>query len=157
MEEKTLPFRFETARRTVTEPDVVTFVNTVGLFEPIFIDQEYVKKNMPESHHRRFAPAPLVMSMAMGLVAPHIQGWLDRIIEGRRVGFIGGMTGLVARVFAPVLVGDTIRVTLFAGVSKVSSRGHTLVDLRHLVKNQEDVLCVDFTETILYLPPAEEK
>ena len=157
MEEKTLPFHFTTARRTVTETDVVTFVNTVGLFEPIFIDQEYVKQNMPPSHHRRFAPAPLVIPMAMGLVAPHIQGWMAQITAGYSLGPIGGMTGLTARVFAPVLVGDTIGVDLYGGVSKVTSRGHTLVDLRHQVKNQEGVLCVDFTETVIHLPPAEVK
>lgn len=157
MEEKTLPFQFKTARRTITETDVVTFVNTVGLFEPIFIDAEFVKENMPATHHRRFSPAPLTMAMAMGLVAPHIQGWLEQITAGHQVGFIGGMTGITARVFAPVLVGDTISVDLSAGVSKVTSKGHTLVDLRHQVKNQDGVLCIDFTETIIYLPPAEEK
>jgi len=34
--------RFLTARRTVTESEIMQFVSLVGLFEPLFVDAEYI-------------------------------------------------------------------------------------------------------------------
>ena len=47
---------FKSPRRTITETDVVNFVNLAGLHEPFFIDMEFIKENMDEKHHRRFVP-----------------------------------------------------------------------------------------------------
>ena len=59
-------------RRTITETDIVNFVNLIGLHEPAFIDMEWVKKEMPGIHNKRFAPAPFLISLGMGLVATSI-------------------------------------------------------------------------------------
>ena len=144
--------RFTTARRTITETDIVSFVNLAALHEPPFVDMEFIRENMPESHWKRFAPAPMLISFAMGLVAPMIVKILDTILEGEEVGFVGGMAGLEARVRAPVYPGDTLKVDVEGYSRKKTSRGFTLVDLRHIVKNQHNTVVVDFTETILYLP-----
>jgi len=61
--------RFKTHRRTISETDIVTFVNVVGLHEPFFIDMEYIRENMTGSHRSRFAPGPMVISLGMGLLA----------------------------------------------------------------------------------------
>jgi len=55
-----------TAKRTIFDADICSFVNVGGLHEPLFIDMEYVKTNMPPSHHRRFAPGPFLMTIGMG-------------------------------------------------------------------------------------------
>jgi len=34
---------YQTLGRTISETDIVNFVNTVGLIEPLFMDMEYVK------------------------------------------------------------------------------------------------------------------
>ncbi|MBW1893221.1 MAG: MaoC family dehydratase [Deltaproteobacteria bacterium] len=144
---------FTSARRTITETDIVNFVNLVGLHEPIFVDMEYINKYMPESHRKRFAPAPLIISIGMGLVAPIIKGILDKVLMDEKVGFVGGMAGLEARIKSPVFPGDTLRVDGEAKIKKKTKKGYTLVAMRHLIKNQHEVITVDFTETILYLPP----
>ena len=61
-----------------------------------------------------------------------------------------GMVGVEAAVKNPAFPGDTLRVELEAGVDRKTSRGHTLVALRHRVKNQRDELVVDFTERIIF-------
>jgi len=144
---------FTTARRTLTETDIVNFVNLVGLHEPIFVDMEYIHTHMPESHRKRFAPAPLVISIGMGLVAPIVEGVLNRVLKNQNVGFVAGMAGLEANVSCPAFPGDTLKVDGEAKIKKKTSSGYTLVEIRHLVRNQHGETVVDFSETIIYLPP----
>jgi len=125
---------FKTHRRTITETDIVTFVNVVGLHEPFFIDMEYIRENMTGSHRSRFAPGPMVISLGMGLLATYVSGIIKQVLEGREVGPFGGMTGVQARLLP------------------VTSRGYTLMELQHLVINQRGETLVDFTETITFLP-----
>jgi acyl dehydratase len=136
-------------RRTLSETDIVNFVNLVGLHEPPFIDMEWVAK-MPESHNRRFAPAPLLISLGMGLVATSVMEVTGAIAEREGLGAFHGMVGLEAAVKRPAFPGDTLHVELEAAVDRKTKRGQTIVALRHLVKNQRDELVVDFTERILF-------
>lgn len=145
--------RLRTHRRTITETDIVTFVNLAGLHEPPFIDMEFVRNEMEPGHQRRFAPAPLVISFAIGLVATYMMGVLERVTEGEPHGKLAGLVGLDARVKAAVFPGDTIHVDLEAQVDRRTSGGHLIVALRHIVVNQNDVVVADFTERALYLPP----
>jgi acyl dehydratase len=144
-------YRLRSHRRTLTETDIVNFVNLVGLHEPPFIDMEYVKR-LPESHARRFAPAPLLISLGMGLVATHVGALIDAIAEGEKLGPFHGMVGLEAAVKRPAFPGDTLEVEVEARVERKTSRGQTLIALRHLVKNQRGELVADFTERVLFDP-----
>lgn len=148
---------FKTARRTITETDIVNFVNLVGLHEPIFMDMEFIREHMADSHVQRFAPAPLIISIGMGLFAPQIEGVLQRVLDGHVVGPIGGMVGVQARVHGPVFPGDTLKVEGEAWIQRKSGHGHTLVDLRHRVINQSGVVVMDFTETVMYMPPVDAR
>jgi acyl dehydratase len=144
--------RLTSHRRTLTETDIVNFVNLVGLHEPPFIDMDWVAK-MPGTHNRRFAPAPLLISLGMGLVATSIMEVVAAISESAKLGAFHGMIGVEAAVKQPAFPGDTLRVELEAGVDRKTSRGQTIVALRHHVKNQRDELVVDFTEKVLFDPP----
>jgi 3-hydroxybutyryl-CoA dehydratase len=144
---------FTTARRTITETDIVNFINLVGLHEPIFVDMEYINKHMPESHRKRFAPAPFIISVGMGLVAPIVQGILEKVLTDEKVGFVAGMAGLEAKVKLPVFPGDTLMVNGEAKIKKKTQKGYTLVEIRHMIQNQHKEIVIDFTETIIYLPP----
>lgn len=62
--ERTEELRFKTHCRTITETDIVTFVNVVGLHEPFFIDMEYIREKMTGSHRSRFAPGPMEIGRA---------------------------------------------------------------------------------------------
>lgn len=146
--------RFTSHRRTITESDIVTFVNVVGLHEPFFIDMEYIREHMSEEHRRRFAPGPMIVSLGMGLIAPVVLGIIQKILAGTATGPFGGMTGIEARIKGALYPGDTIHVEGEGWIKGKTRRGYTLVDLRHVVKNQKDETIADFVETILFLPPA---
>ena len=150
--ERAKGLRFKTHCRTITETDIVTFVNVVGLHEPFFIDMEYIRENMTGSHRSRFAPGPMVISLGMGLLATYVSGIIKQVLEGREVGPFGGMTGVQARLRGALFPGDTIHVEGEARLLPVTSRGYTLMELQHLVINQRGETLVDFTETITFLP-----
>ena len=145
-------YRLTSHRRTITETDIVNFVNLVGLHEPPFIDMEWVKTALPESHNRRFAPAPFLISLGMGLVATSITELVEAITEKERLGPFHGMVGVEARVKNPAYPGDTLKVDLEAGIDRKTTRGQMLVDLKHVLKNQRNEVVVVFTEKVLFEP-----
>lgn len=144
--------RLVSHRRTITETDIVSFVNLVGLHEPPFIDMQYIAQHMEASHQRRFAPAPMIISVGMGLVATYVSRALGELIAGEKVGPGGGLVGLEARVRAAVYPGDTLRVELEARMGGKTRRGYTLAKLLHVVKNQHDATVAEFTETAIFMP-----
>lgn len=145
-------YRITSHRRTITETDIVNFVNLVGLHEPPFIDMEWVKNALPDSHSRRFAPAPFLISLGMGLVSTSLVDVLAAITKKESLGAFHGMVGVEARVKNPAYPGDTLKVDLEAVVDRKTSRGQILVDLRHVLINQRDEVVVVFTEKILFEP-----
>jgi acyl dehydratase len=144
--------RFKTHRRTITETDIVNFVNVVGLHEPFFIDMAYIRENMTGSHRSRFAPGPMIISLGMGLLATYVAGIIERTLKDHEVGAFGGMTGLQARLRGALFPGDTIHVEGEARLLAKTSRGYTLMALQHLVINQRGETIADFTETLTFLP-----
>lgn len=144
-------YRLTSHRRTITETDIVTFVNLVGLHEPPFIDMEWVAQ-LPGIHNKRFAPAPLLISLGMGLVATSIMEVLGAMTERERLGAFHGMVGVEAAVKSPAFPGDTLWVELEARVDRMTGHGQTIVALEHHLKNQRDELVVRFTERVMFDP-----
>ncbi|UCE87108.1 MAG: MaoC family dehydratase [Deltaproteobacteria bacterium] len=138
-------------RRTLTETDIVNFVNLVGLHEPPFIDMESVKR-LPGTHNRRFAPAPLLISLGMGLVATRVSEVVEAIARDEGMGPFHGMVGIEAAVKHPAFPGDTLQVELEACVDRTTSRGQILVDLKHALTNQRGEVVTVFTEKVLFEP-----
>ena len=146
-------YRLTSHRRTITETDIVTFVNLIGLHEPPFIDMEWVKNDLPATHNKRFAPAPFLISLGMGLVATSIMEIAEAITKKENLGPFHGMVGLEAFVKNPAYPGDTLNVDLEADVDRKTKNGQTLVDLKHVLKNQRNKIVVIFTEKIIFEPP----
>ena len=146
-------YRLTSHRRTLAESDIVNFVNLIGLHEPPFIDMEYVKNEMPGLHNKRFAPAPLLISLGMGLVATRIMEVVAAMTQAENLGQFHGMVGVEAKVKNPAFTGDTLQVELEAFVDRKTSGGQTLVNLKHVVKNQHDQIVTIFTEKIIFDPP----
>ena len=146
-------YRLTSHRRTITETDIVNFVNLVGLHEPPFIDMHWVEKSMPGIHNRRFAPAPFLISLGMGLVSTLVMEIVDAIVLEEKLGPFHGMVGVEARVKNPAFPGDTLRVQLEVAVDRKTSRGQTLLNLTHVVENQRGEPVVIFTEKILFDRP----
>src|SRR3954469_9446627 len=65
-EELPLGRKFRTVGRTVTETDIVNFINCTGMLEVLFTDMEWIRK---ESDIKgRLAPAALAYAFAEGLL-----------------------------------------------------------------------------------------
>ncbi len=90
--------KFTTRGRTITETDVVNYVNLVGYTESLFLDMEFLKD---KGHERRMAPALFTCGIADTLIVQ------TGVLHDYAVALLG-VDGLVAR--APVYVGDTLTV-----------------------------------------------
>ena len=124
-EEHRVGATYRTLARTVSETDIVTFVNLCGFTEPLFMDMEYVARE--SVFKRRAAPGALTFALAEGLI---IQTGL---IHGTGMAYLGGEL----RVTGPLLEGDTLTVEVEIvdkRETKKADRG--IVTYRHRVVNQ---------------------
>ena len=65
------------------------------------------------------------------------------------------MTGITARIKDSVFVNDTIHVEGKAWISRVTSKGMTVMDILHRVVNQDGDEVCEFTETVLFYPASK--
>jgi acyl dehydratase len=131
-EQHAIGARYETLARTVSETDIVSFVNLCGFNEPLFMDMEYVKK--ASVFGRRAAPGALTFSLSEGLIMQ------TGLIHGTGMAYLGGDL----RIVAPVLEDDTIRVEIEVvdkRETKKPDRG--IVTYRHRVLNQRDEVVLE--------------
>jgi acyl dehydratase len=149
--------RFITHRRTVTETDIVNFVNLSAMHEPYFIDMEFLKQHMSGAHQNCFMPGPMIASYAMGLVAPILMTVIGTVLDGHRVGKFAGMIGFEVQMKAGVFLGDTLQVELVANIKSKSSRGYTAIDLRHIIKNHHGNIVADLIEHVLFHPKLDNE
>ena len=90
-------FKFRTLNRTITESDLVGFVNATGMLEMIFIDQTFEHEGGIKGG--RVVPAALPYCLMEGLLCQTVQQ----------------MTGLALleiekKVLKPTFVGDTVQL-----------------------------------------------
>nr|AKQ03046.1 MaoC domain-containing protein dehydratase [uncultured bacterium Rifle_16ft_4_minimus_37862] len=121
-----------TLARTVSEADIVGFVNLCGFTEPLFMDMEYVARE--SMFKRRAAPGALTFALSEGLI---IQ---TGMLHGTGMAYLGGEL----RVVAPVLEGDTLRVTVeIADKRETKKPDRGIVTYRHRVLNQRGELVLE--------------
>jgi acyl dehydratase len=127
--------KLTTYQRTVSETDIVNFVNMVGLTEELFASVDYVEKK--SMFGKRIAPGALTFGLAEGLT---IQlGWLRETA----MAFLG-LEGL--RIPAPVFVNDTIHVEIeIVGVRATKKGDRGVVTAFHTVKNQRGETVMNYT------------
>jgi len=126
--------RFVSARRTITESEITQFVCLVGLFEPLFIDAEYIREK--SLFGERIAPGSLTFGVAEGLTVQ------TGILHGTGLAFVGLDK---MRLFQPVKVGDTIQVEIEVLDSKeVKSKGGGIVNFHHTVRNQRGETVMEY-------------
>ncbi len=141
--------RFLTGRRTVTEHDILQFVTLVGLYEPLFLDAEYIRNE--SLYGERIAPGSLTFGISEGLTVQ------TGIIHGTGLAFVGIDR---MRLLAPVKLNDTIQVEIEVLESKaVPSRGGGIVRDRQWVRNQhgDTVMEYDVSRLIRGKRQAAEK
>ena len=123
---------YRTLNRTVSETDIVNFVNLCGFTEPLFMDMEYIARE--SLFKRRAAPGALTFALSEGLIMQ------TGLIHGTGMAYLGGEL----RVVAPVLEGDTLTVQVEVvdkRDTKKADRG--IVTYRHRVLNQRGELVLE--------------
>lgn len=131
-DELTAGERFVTARRTITEADLVGYVNLTWFTEELFTDTT-PRPDLAMSG--RVVPGGMVYAFAEGLVRP--------LLERTGLAFLQ----MEMDVKAPSRVGDTIRVEVEVTEVRAAKTGHRgLVRTRNLVLNQDG-------ETVLVYTP----
>lgn len=128
-------YEFKTVGRTITETDLVTFINTTGMVEVLFTDTAYAANHAPGG--RRLVPGALVYSIAEGLV-------IQASLQGTGLAFLS----MDIEVKQPTIVGDTVHVRVDVLESRATSRrpDRGLVKTRNRIVNQRD-------ETVIVYSP----
>ncbi|MGD9602849.1 MAG: MaoC family dehydratase [Gammaproteobacteria bacterium] len=125
--------RWRTARRTVTEYDLMTFVTTFGFNEALFLDADAPAEL---GFTGRLVPGALTFALAEGLV----------IGSGALTGTGMAFLGCDLQVKAPVYVGDTLEVWVEVTAARRTSRGDRgVVTTRNEVRNQRGEVVLVFT------------
>src|SRR5215213_3819603 len=112
--------RFRTVGRTITEPDIVNFINTIGMTEVLFTNTDWLKN--VAGYKGRLAPGSLVFCFAEGLLA-------QATMQGTGLAFLG----MQLDVKGPTFAGDTIHVECEVIESRMSKTrpGRALVRTRN--------------------------
>ena len=127
--------RWRTFRRTLTEADLVGFINATGMLEAIFIEDGY------EGGAIRGRPVPGALTYAL------IEGFiLQSMIQGTGL----AMLELHQKILAPVLVGDSIDAVVEVTGVRPTSKGHrAVVTSRIEVFNQRGEPVMEYSATRL--------
>lgn len=127
--------QFRTVGRTVTEADIVNFINCTGMVEVLFTNTEYLKHESVIKG--RLAPAALVYSFAEGLL-------VQATMQHTGLAFLG----MELDVKGPVFAGDTIHVESEV-IEACLSRSKPD---RGLVRTRSSVVKHDGTVALVYTP-----
>ncbi|AOB25304.1 MULTISPECIES: MaoC family dehydratase [Bordetella] len=126
--------QFRTVGRTVTEADLVNFVNATGFTEVLFTDTEFVQAQ--SDMRGRVVPGALVFSMVEGLL-------MQACMQHTGFAFLE----MELKVEGPTYVGDTLHVrceVIEARPSK-SRADRGLVRTRNFVVNQRGEVVMVYT------------
>lgn len=122
-EELPLGHKFRTFGRTITEADLINFVNATGFTEVLFTDTEYLKTGSVIKG--RVVPAMMLYALSEGLVVP--------LMQGTGLAFFNATID----VKGPTFVGDTIHVEGEVIEARATSKsGNGLVRTMNRVLNQ---------------------
>ena len=130
-EDLSVGMKFRTASRTITETDLVTFVNLTWLNEELFTNVA----REGAAIGGRVVPGALVYAFAEGLYTPAMN--------------FTGLAFLNAEldIKGPTFVGDTIHVEVEVTEMRLTSKGH-----RGLVRSLNNVVKQDGTTVVSFNP-----
>lgn len=132
-EEMTAGSSFKTAKRTVTEADLMTFVNLGGFNEPLFYDASHAAAG---GYQGRLIPGAMIYCLAEGLILQ------TNVLNGTGLAFMH----MELSVKRPVYVGDTLLAICTTTESRPSSKpGRGVVTAHVSVRNQRDEEVLVFT------------
>src|SRR5215471_1793466 len=145
LEDFVLDQPFVTNGRTVGEADVTLFAGLAGDFNPLHVDEEFAKKT---EFGGRIAHGPLVLSMAIGLMAQL------NLIDGTALALLD----LKWEFKGPVKLGDTIRARVTPTEKRPTRKeGRGVLVLRFTVENQRGETVQTGAITLLMKTRSTEK
>jgi len=126
--------QFKTVGRTITETDIINFVNTTGMLEVLFTNYEFLKH---ESDIKgRVSPGALVFCIAEGLLT-------QATMQHTGYAFLN----MQYDIKGPVVAGDTIHVECEVIESRRSNSrpNRGLVRTRNRIYKQDGTLVLEYT------------
>ncbi len=124
---------FKTIGRTVTEADIVAFINCTGMTEVLFTNLEFLAH--ASDIKGRVAPAALAYTFAEGLL-------VQATMQHTGYAFLN----MELDVKAPVFAGDTIHVECEVIEARLTSKpGRGLVRTRNKVVKQDGTVALVYT------------
>ncbi|OKO83057.1 MaoC family dehydratase N-terminal domain-containing protein [Bradyrhizobium sp. AS23.2] len=127
--------QFRTIGRTITETDIVNFVNTTGMTEVLFTNLEFLKSE--SDIKERVSPGALVFCIAEGLLVHATM---------QHTGF--AFLHMELNIEGPVIAGDTIHVEC----EVIESRRSKSRPNRGLVRTRNRVVKQDGSVVLTYTP-----
>ena len=136
---------FASARRTLTEADIVAFAGVTGDFNPLHVDDTFAREDGPFG--ARIVHGPLVLAMGFGLRSARDDWKVLALIECSR------------RFVAPVFAGDTVQAhyTGEAVRESASRPAAGFVTVAVAVRSQRDEVVQEGTDVLMVAnegPPA---
>jgi acyl dehydratase len=132
-EEMTEGSAFATAKRTVTEADLIQFITWAGFNEPLFYDASHAAAG---GYTGRLIPGAMIYCLAEGLILQ------SGVLAGTGLAFMH----MELSVQRPVYVGDTLHAIVRTTQSRASSKpGRGVVTAHVSVRNQRDEEVLVFT------------
>lgn len=124
---------FRTARRTVTEADLIQFITWAGFNEPLFYDASHAAAG---GYTGRLIPGAMIYCLAEGLILQ------TNVLNGTGLAFMH----MELTVKRPVYVGDTLHAIVRTTESRPSSKpGRGVVSAQVSVRNQDDAEVLTFS------------
>ena len=123
--------QWRTFRRTITEADLVGFINVTGMLEAIFIDAEFDEGAIKG----RPVPGALTYTLIEGFI-------LQSMIQGTGL----AMLELHQKILGPVIVGDTIQALVeVTDIRPTSKNNRAVVTSKITVYNQRQEVVMEYT------------
>lgn len=124
---------FRTAKRTITETDLMSFLHVSGINEPLFYDANHARE---AGYSGRLVPGALVYVVAEGLILQ------TNVLHGTGLAFMS----MQYSISGPTFVGDTLQVVVSVTESRASSKpGRGVVHTRCGIVNQDGKEVAVFT------------
>jgi acyl dehydratase len=128
---------WRTYRRTVTEADLVGFTQLAGLKLPIFVDEDWARRESP--YGGRIVPGFLICTFSAGM--------LESVLGANT---LAGLSMDAFRFIAPVRPGDTLACEVTVESAKEASDGKRgVLSLAVKVVNQMDAAVLEYKTRVL--------
>ena len=127
--------QFKTVGRTITEADIVNFVNTTGMVEVLFTNLEFLKQE--SAIKGRVSPGALVFCFAEGLLT-------QATMQGTGFAFLE----MDYKIAGPTFAGDTVHVEC----EVIESRRSQSKPQYGLVRTRNVVIKQDGQRVLTYTP-----